>query len=111
MTFIAQDVALQAVEAVAPLLPLVRKHDADLHKQIRSALQSIALNVGESAYSDEGNRVARLHTAAGSANEVRVALRVAVAFGYVARAEAEPADALIDRVLALLWRLTRGRRR
>jgi four helix bundle protein len=111
MNLIARDVILQAVHASAPLLPLIRKHDRDLHDQVRRALQSAALNVGESAYSDDGNRRARLFTAAGSANEARCALQLAVAFGYVSAKEAAEADALLDRSLALLWRLTRGRRK
>ena len=57
--------------------------------------------------SDPGNERARFHTAAGSASEVRLALQVAVAWGYFAEKEAVPALALVDRVVAMLWRLSR----
>ena len=60
------------------------------------------------AYSDPGNRRARFHTAAGSAGETLAAVRVAVAWGIVARADGEAAAALLDRILPMLWKLTRG---
>ena len=111
MGFIARDIAFQAIAATAPLLPFIAKHDADLAKQLKRALTSIASNIGESQHSDDGNRRARLYNASGSANEVRTQVQLAVAFGYVQRGEAAAADELLDRLLALLWRLTRGRRR
>jgi hypothetical protein len=46
--------------------------------------------------------------ATGSANESRWALLVALAWGYVSAAQARPAAELLDRVVAMLWRLTRG---
>jgi hypothetical protein len=61
----------------------------------------------------EGRRRAgadRLHSwrvAAGSAEEVRAALRVAEAWGDLSAAEVSAAIVLLDRLLAMLWRLTR----
>ena len=107
--FVARDVTFQAVEAAAPLLARIARHDKDLHVQIRRALQSAALNVAESQYSDAGNRRARLHTAAGSANEARAGLQLAVAFGYLAALDAAAADRLLDRAIGLYWGLTRRR--
>ena len=52
----------------------------------------------------------RLHlfrVAAGSTEETRAHLRVALAWGYVTRAEIEASMKLIDRELALLSGLTR----
>ena len=49
-------------------------------------------------------------SAAGSASEVRTALRVAAAWGYVEESDARKADAVYDRMLGMLWRLTGGRR-
>jgi len=43
----------------------------------------MVLNIAESEYSDPGNRRARLFTAAGSTNESRSAVRVAIAWGYI----------------------------
>jgi hypothetical protein len=42
----------------------------------------------------------------GSANEALAALRVAAAWGYVAATDAEPASALLRRVVGMLWGLT-----
>jgi len=45
--------------------------------------------------------------AAGSADEVQAALLVAEAFGYVELPSLTASLALADRVLAMLWRMTR----
>ena len=46
---------------------------------------------------------------AGSAAEVRTQLELAVAWGYLAQAQAAPALGLADRVVAITWRLTHAR--
>jgi hypothetical protein len=45
--------------------------------------------------------------AAGSASEVTVALRIAVAKRYMAAAELAELEVVLDRVRAMLYRLTR----
>ena len=45
--------------------------------------------------------------AAGSADEVRVALRTAVAWGDLNAAQTAKPMQLLDRVLAMLWKMTR----
>lgn len=47
--------------------------------------------------------------AAGSAAETRTAIRIAVAWRYVEIARAIRVDELLDRELAMLWRLTHPR--
>jgi four helix bundle protein len=103
--FIVLDVAICSIEALRPVVARIRKLDRDLGEQLRRALSSIALNVAEGNSSDGGNRIARFSTAAGSNAEARAALRVAVAWGYVGRADIEPGEALLDRVAAMLHRL------
>ena len=76
--------------------------------QILRSASSIALNIGEAQLSDPGNRRARLFTAAGSAGETLTALRVAIALRYFDAKEGEAAEALSRRIIAILWRLTRG---
>jgi hypothetical protein len=49
-------------------------------------------------------REPRTHRASGSANEVRAALRVARAWGYVAEPEARELDDLYDRVLDMTYK-------
>ena len=109
MAYKVEQVALDAIAALRPLVSRIAGQDRALAQQIRNAASSVALNIGEAEYSDPGNRRARLHTAAGSAGETRVALRVAVAWGHLTDAQATAAAGLLDRTIAMLWRLTRGR--
>jgi four helix bundle protein len=94
------DDALAAIELLRPLTQRVRAHDRSLAEQIRRAASSVVLNLGEAAYSDPGNRRARLFTACGSANETRVALRTAAAWGYIDEVDADRADRKLDLVVA-----------
>ena len=80
-------------------------HARDLGEQVRRALSSVALNIGEGNRSEGGNRLSRFSTAAGSNAEVRAALRVAVAWGYVSGTELDAGEQLLDRVAAMLYRL------
>jgi four helix bundle protein len=100
-------VSLEMIAAVKPLVQRIRRYDRSLADQLVRAASSVALNTAEAEYSDPGNKRARLFTAAGSANETRAAIRVAVAWGYFVPAEAEGAEELLRRVLAMLWKLTR----
>ena len=103
---IVGEVAFQLIGALRPLMGRIKKQDKSLADQLARAASSIALNVAEADYSDGGNKRARLFTAAGSANETRAALRVAAEWGYLAVEEAATAQALLDRIIALLWKLT-----
>ena len=100
------DVSLEMIAAVRPLIARIKWHDRSLADQLVRAASSVALNVAEAEYSDPGNKRAWLFTAAGSASETRAVLRVAVAWEYCTQREAEGALAVLDRVVALLWRLT-----
>ena len=106
-SFHAFDVSLLLVDAVAPLLASVRKHDKALMDQLRRATQSVALNVAEGAGNNGGNRRVRYESALGSAYEVRAALHIAWRFGYIPEAAASEALAIIDELGAMLWRLSR----
>ncbi len=97
--------ALDLIVQLRPLVTLIRRHDADLAKQIRRAASSTALNIGEGEYALGGNKRSRFATAAGSAHETLTGLQVAVAWGYFDEAQAAEAVALANRVLAMLWRL------
>ena len=98
--------SLEMVTAIRPLVGSIRRRDRSLADQLVRAASSVALNISEAEYSDPGNRRARLFTAAGSANESRTALKLAVVWGYCRAPDAEAALALADRVVAMLWRLT-----
>jgi len=106
MVFEAEEVAVQLIEALRPMVPRIKARDRALADQLTRAASSVALNIGEGNYSDPGNRRARFFTAAGSANETRLALRVAVAWGICPAADADAALLLIKRILCMLWKLT-----
>ena len=108
MSMQVHEMALSVVEALQPLMQFVQRQDRALAVQLKTAATSVVLNIAESEYSDPGNRRARLFSAAGSANETRSAVRVAVAWGYVRPERAEAVLSQLDRVVAILWRLTHG---
>ncbi len=99
------DLAVLAIETLRPVVARIRQCDRDLGEQIRRALSSVALNAGGAAGNEGGTRLARFSTAAGSNAEVRAALRVAVAWGYVSARDVEAGEQLLDRIAAMLYRL------
>jgi four helix bundle protein len=108
MAFQVEELSIELIDALVPLMPRIRQRDKALEDQLRRASSSIGLNCAEAAFSDPGNRRARLFTAAGSAGETQHALRQAVAWRYIAEADAARAAALVRRIVAILWKMTRG---
>jgi four helix bundle protein len=106
MAFVAEEVSLEMVEALQPLVLLIKRKDPPLSDQLSRAAASVTLNIAESNYSEGGNRRSRLFTAAGSASEVRAALRIAVARRHCSREDIQVTLHLLDRVIAMLWKLT-----
>lgn len=102
------ELSIELVGALAPLMPRIKQRDKALADQLSRAANSVALNIGEAEHSDPGNKRARLFSAAGSAGETRVALRLAVAWGILGEKEAAAALALLRRIVAIRWRMTRG---
>ena len=109
-TFHALEVALEIVSALREVIAKLRQLDKDLADEVRRAAKSVALNVAEGSRRVGRDRPHSYSIAAGSADEVRTALRVAKAFGYLDDAEIARPLELIDRELAMLWRLVRPRR-
>ncbi len=108
MAFQVEELSLELIEALVPLMSRIKQRDKTLEDQLRRAASSIGLNAAEASMSDPGNRRARLCTAAGSAAETRHALRQAVAWRLVTAGDAAPAMKLVERIVAILWRMTRG---
>ena len=100
------DVALQLVRVLAPVLEKIRKRDADLARQGRKALSSIPMNVAEGNRRLGRDRGHSFSIAAGSAAELRIVLLTAEAFGYITLDDITEGCELIDRELAMLWKLT-----
>ena len=109
--FQVHEVGLEAIRELRPLVERIRAFDRDLADQLVRAASSIVLNIAEANHSRAGTRRVRFETAQGSASEARSALLVAMAWGYVTESEAKPAATLLDRVVAMLWRITRARSR
>ena len=106
--FVAYEISLDLNRALQPILRAVKRHDRDLAEQMRTAASSVALNIAEGARSTAGNQRQRYESAHGSAHEVKGALDLSEACGYV-----EDVDAvrkLLDRQLALLWGLTHSKK-
>jgi four helix bundle protein len=110
MALDVENVFLELITELKPLMPSIRKHRRSLASQLMDAADSIGLNLSEGALNDDGNRRARYHTAAGSANETRMALRIAIGWGYIAPERAARALQLLDRIVAMLWKLSRCHR-
>lgn len=102
---LAQHIAIDAVRLLRPLVERIRRRDRNLADQLKRASSSVVLNLAEAAYNNGGHRRARFESARGSANEVRAALMLAAAWGYITDAQASEVDALYDRVLAMTYRL------
>ena len=104
--FIALERAIQIVESLARVEPLVRRHSAGLANQIERASGSIAANLGEGNRRQGKDRLHFFRIAAGSAEETRMHLRVAIARGWITVPDAAVPLDLIDQELAMLWRIT-----
>ncbi len=105
--FEVYDAALGMVSALRPVLERLKREDRALAEQLRRAASSVALNLAEGNQRAGQDRLQFFRIAAGSAAEVRAALEVGRAWGSVAGSE--KAEAELDRVLAMLWRLTHRR--
>jgi len=105
--FDALEMSLKVLELLAPVEVRIRRKSASLARQLADASESVALNLGEGRLRRDGDKRRHFEIAAGSASEVTVALRIAVAKRYITVAEAAEVDAVLDRVRAMLYRLTR----
>ena len=106
MKFEALEISLQIIRSLRGVLAKIRSRDPKLFGHIRGVASSAALNLGEGRRRVGKDRLHHYRIAAGSADEVLTALRVAEAWGYVtAKDIAEPAR-LLDKLLAILWTLT-----
>jgi four helix bundle protein len=107
MAFQVQELSFELIEELRPLVSRIRARDRSLAEQLMRAASSVALNISEGRTSDPGNQRARYFSAAGSAEESRAALRVAVGWRHIQVADAERACRRLDHIVAILWKLTR----
>ena len=107
--FVTYEVSIQLIKSLRSVLPIIQKFDRDLADQIHRAATSVSLNLAEGARLTGGNQRRHYEIAHGSANEVKAGLDVASAWGLLG--EADEPRAILDRLLGLLWGLTRVRDR
>jgi four helix bundle protein len=104
---VAYEVSLQIVFELRGLVTSIRRKNGKIADQIVASASSIAANVREGNRRAGRDRIHLFRIAAGSADETRGHLDVAVAWGWLCERDIERAVALIDRELGLLWGLTR----
>jgi four helix bundle protein len=105
--FDALEMTLEVLKRLAPVEARIRRKSASLAKQLSRASESVALNLGEGRLRRDGDKRRHFEMAAGSASEVTVALRIAIAKQYITSVEAAEIEVVLDRVRAMLYRLTR----
>ena len=107
MRFLALELALHAISLLRKVLPWSRRHDPRLATQIRDAANSVALNLGEGYRRQGRDRTHLWRVALGSGEEVRTALRVAIAWGYLEEDAVAEVLGRLDELLAMVWKMTR----
>ena len=107
MAFEAQQIALSIIHDLRTVVPRVRRSDKHLADQIKRAATSTALLIAEGSKTSDGNGLAKLRLARGSAHETRTALEVATAWGLLESKAHKPIDRKLDSLGAILYTLTR----
>jgi len=103
--FDAHDVARDAAILILGLVWQAPPRLRALTDQTVRAVTSVPLNLAEGAGRRGRDRTHHWRIAYGSALEARTALELVVAAGGVDAVSAAAADALLDRVAAMAWRL------
>ena len=104
--FEVYEVSREALRKLRPAIDEVQRSDRDLARQMRRAGASVTLNIAEGWRRLGRDRRQLYLVAAGSNAEVRAALDVSEALGYLDSKAYAELDMLLDRVSAMLYRLT-----
>ncbi len=104
------DRSLEAFSAVNKALDTVpaRSGHGYLLNQCRRATSSVVSNVAEGAGRLHGDRVHHLQIAYASAQEASSQLTQLLLLGLLTPDDVSPAEGLLDRTRAMLWRLARA---
>jgi len=95
-------VMLDVARQLKPEVARIESKDRDLARQMRRAVASVVLNLGEGMGSSGGTRRERYRNALGSARETKAGLDVAEALGYI-----EPRESELLLVINTLYKLSR----
>lgn len=99
-------ISLKVLEELETVETKLRQRRKSLADQVERAAESVALNVAEGRKRKGLDRADFWRRAAGSADELTTALMIAQARGYITAADFAAIDQLLDRVRAMLWKLT-----
>ena len=99
------DDIVHAVGTIHGICRVIARHDPDLARQIKRAINSVALNSGEGLFARGGNRTVRIESAMNSGREVILGLRIAGAAGYLDAERATREVDAVDRIVAILYKL------
>ncbi len=98
------EVILGVVRELRGVVEEIARHDADLARQMRRAMCSVALNTAEGMGSRGRLRNARYHTALGSMRETFACIEVGQALGYLTQVDDELTDRM-HRIVGTLVKL------
>ena len=104
--FDALEVSLAANRSLRVILPRVYRRDRSLCDQMKRAASSVSLNLSEWFRRAGKDQTLFWRIAAGSVDELRTALRIAEAWGYLGARDIASTLNLVDRILAMTWRMT-----
>jgi four helix bundle protein len=104
--FDVMEMSITVMERIANVESKVRTKRKSLADQMGRAAESIGLCVSEGRERAGLDRADLYRKAAGSASELTTAMRIAVVRKYITQADFDHVDAALDRVRAMLWRLT-----
>ena len=103
---VAYEVSVELIKELRVVMPVFEANDAEEVKQLKSAANSVIRNIAE-GMKRKGQDPKRFYAyAAGSANEVRACLDLAHAWGWSDKMTR--GLELADRLVGLLWGLSRG---
>jgi len=104
--FDALEVSLTVMDLLAGIEAKLRMRRKSLADQVGRAAESISLNLSEGRKRVGLDRLDIFRRAEGSAGELTAALRIARSRGYITTGDFAAVDAELDRVRAMLYRLT-----
>ncbi len=96
-------VILEVVAELRPVVGQIERCDADLARQMRRAMCSVALNTAEGMGSRGKLRNVRYHSALGSMQETMACVEVGTALGYLESVD----DVLVERMRRIIGTLVR----
>lgn len=106
---LAHDLAVEAAGQVYRLVEKVPPFARDLADQARRAAMSVPLNLAEASGRAGRDRLQHHRIALGSAREATTCILLLSSIGVVDAVRASETPRLLDRVIAMTWRLSHPR--